>query len=131
MILHDPFAISARLLPAVKIGDSWLSVEWSPKPGREGRARYRFHLDTPTFEYTDDELQSGCQGGTLQQGMGSFLTFLSYAAEHARYWRGREADDPETALFPPQVIAWADHWSDEIDVLAYAIEETPDLIEED
>jgi hypothetical protein len=136
MKLHPPFQISARLLPALRIGDAWLHLEHSDRPGDQGRDRYRWTLDLPDdSEYTDDDLQSGVQGGSLQEGFGSLLAFLGAAAESLE-WRLRhntkEADeDSNERLFPTRVVEWAYQNDDEICSLRIEIEESEHpLIEE-
>lgn len=51
MTLHAPFEISARLLPAVRVGtDSWISIQFDGESG--GRTRYRYFIDAPGFKMT-------------------------------------------------------------------------------
>lgn len=54
MKLNTPFLISARLLPALKVADAFISIEYAGDAG--GRQRYRYHIDTPSFEHTGDDL---------------------------------------------------------------------------
>jgi len=128
MILHSPFCISARLLPAVRVGTAFVSIEFSKRPGREGRARYQYHIDAPDFTYTGDDLQSGCQGGSLQEGMESLLSFLGAAAESYSYRQrtGRAGENEDS--FPANVVEWAYQNSDELSSLGYELQETKNLI---
>lgn len=131
MILHEPFKISARLLPAVQIGDAWISIKF----GREtpsGRIRYQYYIDTPAFEYEGDDLKSGVGGGSLQSGMVSLLCFLGAAAESYRYLGCKYSDCPDEncSLFPQNVVEWAYQNSDEITSLEMDLEEKKDLITE-
>ena len=124
MKLHEPFIITARLLPGVKIGDSFISIELAGETC-EGRTRYRYHIDTPDFEHTSSDLKSGCGGGDLVQGMSSLLSFLGAAAE--AYNR---PDSDNADLFPPNVTEWAYQHSDETSRLQCEIEESEiELIE--
>lgn len=107
MKLHAPFFISARLLPALKLGDLIISLEMLPRES-DGRNRYRYFIDPPAgcrakpLEASD--LRSGCQGGTLVQGFGSLLCFLDSAAESKR-WGERTGYRGENAgLFPAWVL---------------------------
>jgi hypothetical protein len=136
MKLHPPFQISARLLPALRIGDAWLHLEYSDRPGNGGRDRFHWTIDLPGGqEFSDDDLQSGVQGGTLQETFGSLLAFLGAAAESYE-WRMREGGsepDPDGSehLFPPAVVEWAYQNDDEISLLRLEIEESEHpLIEE-
>jgi len=123
MKLHPPFEISARLLPAVRIGDSWISIEFG-KQTSDGRIRYKYYIDTPKFKYENDDLKSGVGGGDLQSGMASLLSFLGACAEARTGRRGENAD-----LFPERVGAWAKENQDEIDMLAIELEEKDNLLE--
>lgn len=95
-VLHDPFKISARLLPGLKIGDGWLSLEclWD--------ARVRFHLDTPEFEYTGDTLRCGALGWESHvEVFETMLSFMEAGAEATRYPGSDNAD-----MFPSHVMQW-------------------------
>lgn len=131
MQLTSPIIITARLMPGVKVGDSFISIGYSKRPTTEGRPyRFQCFIDTPEFEYDDHELQSGrFSSGGLQDGLVSLLSFLGAAAESYRYeMSGRKSDNSD--LFPPHVMEWAYQHSSEIDMLRCEIEETPGLIEE-
>lgn len=132
MKLHSPFEISARLLPALRIGKAWIQLEYSRRPGSENRTRYKWTLDLPTKRYFfGDDLQSGNGGGDLQSGFVSLLSFLSACGESYGYRlrTGREGENCD--LFPEPVAEWAYQNASEISLLQLEIEksETP-LIEE-
>lgn len=57
MQLSHPFFIGARLLPAVKIGDTTVSIQYAKRAGRDGRVRYRYYIDGGCA-YTNDDIQS-------------------------------------------------------------------------
>jgi hypothetical protein len=130
MKMSSPFLISARLLPAVKIGESFISLKSRGTNG-EGRDCYIYYIDTPEFKYEGDDLKTGCQGGDYQEAMESLLTFLSAAAESwARQMRSREWGEGENAdLFPPMVMEWAYQYREEIEMIALELEESGQLIE--
>ena len=93
MKLHTPFIISARLLPALKIGDMTLSMEMLPR-GSDGRSRYRYFFDFPRgMPFTGSDLRSGCQGGSLVEGFGALLAFLDSASQSS-----------DKCGFPPKVL---------------------------
>ncbi len=107
MILHDPFIISARLLPALRVGNGTLSLA-SAAWNDERRLEFGFYLDTPDFEYFDDNLQSGCGGCEMVEAFGSFLSFLEASVESYRYeQRYLGAKGENTGLFPRHVVEWA------------------------
>ena len=130
MKLSSPFLISARLLPAIKIGESFVSLKHRGTTS-EGRDVYIYYIDTPEFEYEGDDLKTGCQGGQYQEAMKSLLSFLSAAAESYSYqMQTREWGEGENAdLFPPNVMEWAYQYSDEIQMLSLELEEGGELIE--
>ena len=129
MKLNPPFEISPRLLPAVRVGSAFVSIEFAGQTS-DGRARYRYHIDTPDWEYTGDDLKSGVGGGSLESGMESLLSFLSACGEAVAYSRrtGRESENAD--LFPPHVAQWCHQNSDELSMLQLEISEAEfDLIE--
>jgi hypothetical protein len=110
MKLHAPFKISARLGPALKIGDSWLTL-LTIKLGSSGRERATFAIDTPDFEYVDSELQSGVGGFTsMVEAFETYLGFLEASAEACFYGPKSENYD----LFPPNVTEWAHAHSNDL-----------------
>lgn len=111
--LYPPWQISARLLPAVKIGDSWISIEHAGQTS-DGRLRYKYYIDTPAFEHSGHDIKSGVGGGSLEQGMESLLAFLGAAAG------GRESGNSD--LFPKKVNEWAYQHSDEIEMMREEVE---------
>lgn len=128
MKLSSPFQISPRLLPAVKVGEAWISIDFDGATS-DGRARYRYYIDLPDgTEHTANDLKSGCGGGSLQQGMESLLSFLGACGESVRYERhsGRKGDNAD--CFPPAIAEWAVNNLDEISMLQLELEENKDLI---
>ncbi len=123
MLINEPCIITPRLLPGLKLGEAFISIEYSSRPGDDGRDRYRWHIDLPEGEFSDDDLQSGCQGGSLTEGLSSLLSFLTAAAESYSYRErtGREGENED--LFPAAVVAWAADNSDDLSSLQCAIEE--------
>lgn len=118
MILHGPFVISPRLLPALRVEKAWIHLEYATEPGTDGRTRYRWTIDLPDgSSFTGDDLQSGVGGGTLQEGFVSLLSFLRAAGES--YMTGGENAD----LFPPPVVEWAYQYDLDLSLLACEIEE--------
>ena len=113
MILHEPFIIGARLLPALQIGDATLSLasaSWAEhRDGDSGRrVAFGFYLDTPEFEYFDDNMHSGCRGPMLVSAFENFLGFLEAAIESYDFEIRRPGCKGEnTDLFPRHVVEWA------------------------
>lgn len=80
MEINAPCIITARLLPGIKIGDSTISISTGPR-GLDGRTIYTYHIDTPTWSYTGDDLRSGFQGGTWRQGLEPLLSFFCHYSD--------------------------------------------------
>lgn len=128
--LKDPWIISSRLMPAVQVGGATLSLGDGPR-NREGRTQYECWIDLPDgSEHEVTDLRSGCQGGSVREGMTALLWFLGAAAESRQYRErtGRQGESED--LFPPAVVEWAAQYSDEISMLQLEIEESPDAIQE-
>lgn len=131
MILHSPFSIGPRLLPALQIGAATISLE--AEGVRNNRLCWRWYIDLPDGrEFSAADLQSGCQDtdnarGT-QKAFCALLSFLSACADGYKYQQrtGREVDSAD--LFPPEVAQWAMECVDEIDSINIDLEETPDLL---
>lgn len=111
MRLHPPFMISARLLPALRIGDAFLSFD-----GKD------FVLDDKDLEYIIDDFRPG-PGSDTQECFRAIFSFMLAAEEGRRY--GGENED----LFPPHIVDWICENKDEIEMLSCDIE-TEALIEE-
>lgn len=118
MTLRPPFIISGRLLPAVRIGDVTISLEYSAiRITDDGRTRYRYYIDGGTWGECGgrSDLCSGVGQHGLQEGFESLLAFLG---------------SPESG-FGVAVEQWARENEDEIFMLQQVIEENPGLIVED
>lgn len=101
MKLHHPFIISARLLPAIKIGEATLSLDGD----------MTFWLDTPEFEHHEKTLRPGAMGWRSRvEPFEILLCFLSAAAQAMRYEFSDNKD-----LFPEHVMAWCADNASEID----------------
>jgi hypothetical protein len=123
MKILSPCIITARLLPGVKIGDSFVSITYSKRAGEGSRTRYQWFIDTPKGEFEGHDLQSGQHGGSLQDGLESLLSFLgAAAASYAYEMRGHKCGD-NSDLFDERVNEWAYQNSDEISMLEIEIHE--------
>lgn len=122
LTLHAPLCISHRLLPAVRVGDGWVS--WDPSTGTA-------HIDAPGIDYSDSTMRPGLSGRTgapeerIAACLGAFLSFLGACAE-SRSYGARMHKDPmrgeNSDLFPDEVGEWAEMHSDEIGMLACELE---------
>ncbi len=114
MELHPPLCISARLLPAIKIGKSWLSLA-----GEDGKIV--FWLDVPAEptwkEYKITGLRPGIGEVTLEQWFECLLSFMGAAAEAYKYeMGGHESDNGD--LFEPEIMEWTYQNDSEISMVA-------------
>jgi hypothetical protein len=108
MRLPQPFIISSRLMPALKIGTSTLSLEISGETTRDGRDVYTVYLDLDNGqEYEITDLKSGCQGGDVLEGFRALLSFLGAAVESRRYRESTEREGENEDLFSPAIVDWA------------------------
>jgi hypothetical protein len=131
MKIKSPYIITARLLPGLKIGGDFVSLEYDGDAG--GRQRYRYHIDIPAGSFSANDLKSGVGGGDLQEGFRSLLSFLGAAVESYRYRQCVYTGNPDDnmTLFPKEVVEWAYHHADTLQMLELEIEEAHiQLIEE-
>lgn len=128
MKLQSPFLISARLAPALQIGDACLSFD---------RGQFVFDFaDGREYVVTDFHFPQMRVHGTtderfLQDGFSAILSFLGACAESRTYARRDGRDEMEgenSSLFPAWVGAWAEQHSDEIAMLDCEVTEGEDLL---
>jgi len=136
MILHPPFLITSRLLPGLRVEGLTISLEYSSRPGDEGRTRYQYYLDfADGTRYEADDLQSGVGNHSLQYGFENLLGYLDHAAEHYRYHDmesiyGNDEEPLYEPVFTEEIDAKLYEVGDEICMLRAEIEENPNRIEE-
>jgi hypothetical protein len=119
MQLTAPFAISARLCPALQVGDAWLSYDAGT-----------FVIDfADGSEHRIDDFRPGACAD-LQSQFAAICGFLYACAEGRQYETrtGRESENGD--MFPEHVGAWAESVSDELGLLSYDLETGPALIED-
>lgn len=130
--LSAPFEISPSLQPALRVGQAWVCLERSSRPGREGRDRFQWTILLPDgSEHSGEDLQSGCNGASLQGMFGTLCSFLSACGESWNYCarngeRGENAD-----LFPAPVAEWASGETDTLVMLSVEIEESDSVMIEE
>ena len=113
MTLYDPFSISARLLPALKIGAATLSFE--PETAR-------FYLDRKEGEYVIKDFRPG-PGSKIQDCFWAILSFMLAAGESRTYRERTGMEGENEDLFPEDIVDWiVDHY-DELETLSSQLEE--------
>lgn len=131
MLLTTPIFISSCLLPAIKIGDATISIDYAKLFHEEGhRVRYRWWVDfADGQEFYGDDLSTGCNHG-LQHALESLLSFMAACGEAYHYTMstGRESDNLD--LFPEGMREWCYLNSDELSMAECELQETPGLINE-
>jgi hypothetical protein len=131
MLLSTPVEITPRLLPGVRVGSTWVAIEYAARNGADGRTRYQWRIDLPDgSEHSGDDHQSGCCGGNLREGLESLLSFLSACGESVNYGTRTGSPGENADLFPPAVAEWAAQNTDELSTLATEVEESPGCIQE-
>ena len=120
--LKLPLIITPRLLPGVKIGDSFLSIKFHHQLKKyNSRYYYNYYIDTPSFEHSAHDIST--HNYDIQEALLTLLSFLSAAAES--YYStlvGRFSDNRD--LFPENVMEWAYLNSDEISIIAFKLGNT-------
>lgn len=122
MEIHAPFIIGPRLLPALRIGDAFLSLDGMTETTvTAGRFRMRSHspgfiLDIGQNSYRIDDMQSGAGGfESVVEPFEMLLSFMSACAESIAY-RERTGHGGDNAdLFEPAVAQWCADNASEIE----------------
>ena len=128
MQLTSPIIITPRLLPGVRVGEGFVSIEYGGV--QAGRQVYKYYIDVGPDSYSNNDLSSGVGGGTLQDGLSSLMSFLSACAESYNYEQRTGRTGENTELFPAWVAEWASANSDELSMLGLELEEGGELIQE-
>jgi hypothetical protein len=114
--IHAPMIITARLLPGVKLGEGFISLEPTERRGEFGKPVWKWYIDIPAGEFEGDDLM----GWSDHRGMmGDLIAFLESAADGYPYTEGEE-------LFPKPVVEWAKENADDLYFLREEIEELGD-----
>lgn len=130
MIIHPPLCITSRLLPGVKIGEATISIEYAQVTS-DGRQAYRWFIDNGNGHRQDfrgEDLRSGVGGGSLQEGLGSLLSFLGAFAESIDHQRRTGQESENADLFPANLAEWATDNADDITMLGCELEEHPNQL---
>lgn len=113
-----PLVITPAGRVGAQVGNDYVSIEVSDRPGRESRTRYRWHIERAKgAHWTGDKLQSGAGGHGLVYGMENLVGFLSACAADARTAEGFKDKDSNAHLFPKAVAKWAAQHDGELDML--------------
>ena len=114
--LRAPFFISARLLPALRVGGAVVSLEAAGTTS-DWRDRFRYYIDLPDGSNYAGSLKSGVGGCSLQEAFVSLLAFLGAAAESCDRQQRTGRPGENAALCPQPVVEWASQHADEIGLL--------------
>ena len=108
--MNNPIQISPRLLPGVKIGDSWLSFEPDTQV---------FHLDTPEFYKASCGLKAHSAIPVLQQFQGMLSFMLAAAEAQNAVDAGRFSDNAD--IFSLDIMRWCQENATEIGCVQYEL----------
>jgi hypothetical protein len=123
--LKEPFLISSRLLPAIKVGDCTISLDFDGYT-----CTVYFDFDNGE-SYEDDNLHPPrCGSPSTQDMFRSLFSFMSACGESVNYSRSRDCEGENADLFCTEVAEFCAEHGDELSMLACELEETPDLISE-
>lgn len=122
MLLQSPFFIGSNLLPALRVGQAVISMQYGDWTS-DGRISYDYVIEHPEFIYGSNDLASGVGGGTLQQGFESLLSFLLACAESLQYFDRTGTEGENQWLFPPMCWDWVRENSDELQMLQCDLEQ--------
>lgn len=121
MKLHDPFFITARLSPGLRVADAVISLE-DIMYGERDRATFVIDFADGSH-HIDSELQSGEQGFRSRvEIFESFLGFLSACAESINFTRRTGRCGENGQLFPEDVATWAADNQDAIDMAQFCMQ---------
>jgi hypothetical protein len=126
MKLESPLIISPRLLPAVKIADCTISLEFHDYSA-DNRCTLATHYDRPGKKsFTEIALSTGVgeewNDETVRKSFCALLVFISAAVESREYRerQGKPRDDTADTtenLFPPFLLKYfSDHSSELLEV---------------
>lgn len=126
MILHEPFKISARLLPAMEFNGVWLSFD---------PADNTFYIDGLSKPYVIDTYRPGMDVTSIQFCFADIFSFMASAGE-AVMWGEKDGvdvfaeEDSDANLFPREVSEWCRKYYCEFQDYVSDFEQGPDLITE-
>lgn len=113
--------ITPRLLPGVRVGGAFVSIDPTGARDRRGAPEWRWYVDLPDGgEHTGAEL---CGWGDARAMLETLLGFLAACGESVNYQRRTGRDGECAELFPPAVAEWAAANADDISVVGFDLEE--------
>ena len=116
MKIPQPFEISARLLPALKVGEAWISLQ-------EDGATFVLDLPDGSEHIVDDVRYPACGRRDWREHFAALCSFLSACAESRRYVAHDGGRGENAGLFSEPIGEWAESVLDELAMLECEIEE--------
>jgi hypothetical protein len=118
--LRNPFFISSRLMPAIRVGDATIHMRADSVDSEDFDPIVRWQyiiagtdVDYEASDVSTDYLGRSTIAGQLPWAMSTLLTFLSHAAD---------ANVDDAVPFPAAVCHWARRNSDEITMMLDVVE---------
>jgi hypothetical protein len=129
MKLQSPCFITSRLRAGIKCGSLTISIAFNDKE-LDGRVNYRYWIDSDDGrDFYSEDLSSGIDGGSLQDGLESLLSFMGAAAESYSYALRRDRVEALETSFPTWLAELCYVNSDELQMAQCELEETPNAID--
>ena len=119
--ISAPFAISPRLLPGLKIGQTWVSAVCIHA------RRVDFIFDCPGNPEHRETISSAGSRVTLQSGFQSILSFLTAWIEARNHQTRTGRDSENVDLFPEFLFPDVDNAESELNSLHLELSETETL----
>lgn len=123
MKLEWPLIISSRLLPAVQVGDGYLSIDFDNNSNS-----WRFHIDTQNGEFSGDGLKG--RFSDVREVFACLFDFMEACIESIRYSRHTGERGENCELFSPEIAEWIEENQTQIEYLRLVLSEESEEIEE-
>lgn len=123
MILEWPLIISSRLLPAVKIGEDFLSIDFDGNSNS-----WSFYIDTQDGEFSGDGLRG--RFSDIREVFECLLGFMEACAESVRYSRHTGERGENCDLFSPEIAIWIEENQTQIEYFRLVLSEESEESEE-
>ena len=119
MILEHPIQISSRLMPAVVVGDAWVSAEQTSSTDHRGAPNWSIYVDLADGTEHVDTVSSWHDH---REVIACALSFLGACAESRDFTERTGIESEHADMFPETIGAWAQANDDELSMVRFEIE---------
>lgn len=124
MILEWPLSISSRLLPSVKVGDDYLSIDFDNNSNS-----WCFYIDAQNgTEFSGDGLRG--RFSDIREVFACLFDFMGACIESIRYSRHTGERGENCDLFSPEIAEWIEQNQTQIEYLRLVLSEESEEIDE-